>query len=127
MGAAALDSAVGELRHSVIRVVRTSTAEVDRRLDAREVVDIACRVSIGGESFTGSIVNLSEHGALVRGGPAASIGTTGTLTMDGGAFTAPFSVRAAEDDALHLAFALDEAAIARLRGLIERLTRRRAA
>ena len=38
---AALNGAVEELRHSVIQVVRTSTAEVDRRQTSRYAVDLA--------------------------------------------------------------------------------------
>jgi len=43
--ASALEDAVAELRHAVIRVVRTSTAEVNRRGAPRHLVDLACRLT----------------------------------------------------------------------------------
>ena len=48
--AACLNDAVEELRHSVIRVVRTSTAEVDRRNHEDRAVDLACRLSVAGQT-----------------------------------------------------------------------------
>jgi methyl-accepting chemotaxis protein len=126
-GAAALDAAVSELRHSVIRVVRTSTSEVNRRLDQRHAVDIACRLSIGGATSMAKMADLSVHGALVRNAPTASVGTRGTLTMDEVDFVLPFSVRAVGDDALHLEFELDDASAARFGSVVERLSARRAA
>jgi len=126
-GAAALDAAVSELRHSVIRVVRTSTSEVNRRLDQRHAVDIACRLSIGSTSSMAKLADLSVHGALVRNAPTASVGTRGTLTMDGVDFLLPFNVRAVENDALHLAFELDDASATRFGSVVERLSVRHAA
>ena len=63
-GARMLDAAVAELRHSIIRVVRTSTSEVDRRVEQRLPVDSPCRLSIGGVWSTAMVVDLSAHGAL---------------------------------------------------------------
>jgi hypothetical protein len=125
--AVALDAAVGELRHSVIRVVRTSTAEADRRADQRHAVNIACRLSIGGAISEAKVANLSVHGAFVRGGPHASVGAKGALTIDGLDLALPFSVRATENDTLHLAFELNEASAARVRSVIDRAPVRRAA
>jgi hypothetical protein len=126
-GATALNVAVGELRHSVIRVVRTSTSEVDRRLDRRYRADVGCRLCIDGISSIAKVADLSEHGALVRGATETSIGTKGTLTMDGVDIALPFSVRSADTDTLHLAFELDEATAATVRAFAEQLTSRRAA
>jgi methyl-accepting chemotaxis protein len=124
---AALNTALGELRHSVIRVVRTSTTEVDRRHDSRYPVDLACRLAIAGGSSTARVVDLSEHGAHVRGGPSVPVGSRGTLTIDTVGFGLPFSVRTAEDDAQHLMFELDQATAAKFQPFLERLSTRRAA
>jgi methyl-accepting chemotaxis protein len=43
--ASALEVAVADLRHAVVRVVRTSSTEVDRRDSARHPVDLSCRLS----------------------------------------------------------------------------------
>jgi len=40
----ALNKAVEELRHSVIRAVRSSTSDVDRRQTQRYPVDLAARL-----------------------------------------------------------------------------------
>jgi methyl-accepting chemotaxis protein len=125
--AVGLNSAVADLGHSVIRVVRTSAAEVDRRQDHRYPDDLACRICIAGHTSTARLADLSEHGALVKGGPAIPVGTRGTLAMDSVDFALPFTVRAAEADALHLAFDLDEATAAQFRPIPERLARREAA
>jgi methyl-accepting chemotaxis protein len=125
--AEALNTAVGELRHSVIHVVRTSTAEVDRRLDRRYPEDLACRLSIDGQTSTAHVADLSEHGAYIRNAPSVPVGTRGTLRIDSVDFALPFSVRAVEDDALHLTFELDEATAARFRPVPERLAIRKAA
>ena len=44
-----LDDAVGELRGAIIRTVRTSTAEVDRRMFRRFDIDLPCRVDLAGQ------------------------------------------------------------------------------
>jgi len=47
-----LDTAVDELRHSVIRVVRTSTVEIDRRQARRYQLNLPCRLEIAAEATT---------------------------------------------------------------------------
>ena len=125
--ATGLNNAVEELKHSVVRVVRTSTADVDRRHDRRYPEDLACQVTVAGNSSTARIADLSEHGASVRGGPALPVGSRGTLLIDNVGFTLPFSVRAVADGVLHMAFELDEATAARFRPMPERLSTKRAA
>jgi methyl-accepting chemotaxis protein len=121
-------NAVEELRHSVIKVVRTSAAEVDRRQTRRQGIDLPAHLSVAGYGeHAARVVDLSEGGARVRGAPELSPGTRGTLRLDGVAVPLPCVVRGAEGDVLHLAFELDEAAAAALRATIERLTLRQAA
>ena len=116
-----LESAVQELRHSVIRVVRTSTDEVDRRLDRRYGVDIGCRLVVDGASFAAQVTDLSEHGASVRDGPTMAVGARGTMVLDGTASTIPFNVRSAGDRILHVAFEVDAASAAQINGILKRL------
>jgi methyl-accepting chemotaxis protein len=125
--AVALDTAVSNLSHSVIRVVRTSTAEADRRADQRYAVDLPCRLSIDGAMSEAIVANLSVHGAFVRNAPPAPVGAKGTLTMHGLGLALSFSVRATENDTMHLAFELDEASAARVQSLIGQVPGRRAA
>ena len=125
--AAALNAAVEDLRHSVIRVVRTSTAEVNRRSEHRFPADLACRLSIAGRASTARVTDLSDHGAYIRDTPSMPLGTRGTLALDGVDFPLQFTVRAVEDDGLHLMFELDAATAARFAAVPERLMMRRAA
>ena len=114
---------MGELRHSVIRVVRTSTAEVDRRVAKRHQVDLPCRVSVPGQAaFTARVTDISEGGANVREGSSLPPGTRGTLHIDGIGFALPSVVRSSEGDTLHLIFELDEGTANKFRPALERLT-----
>jgi methyl-accepting chemotaxis protein len=125
--ASGLNGAVEELRHSLIRVVRTATTDADRRATVREAVDVSCRLIVGGETYAGRAASLSEGGARVRGGGPLQTGARGTLGLDGAAMPLPFVVQAVEAGSLHLAFDLDDAAAASLRGLLERVAERNAA
>jgi hypothetical protein len=116
-----------ELRHSVIRVVRTATSEVDRRLNQRYKVDLACRVTVDGRTHAGRIVDLSDAGAQVHGTPTMPEGNHGRFDIDGVGFPLPFVVRPGGDDTLHVAFVLDEVSALRFGGLPARLAQRDAA
>ena len=123
-----LNVAMEDLRHSVIRVVRTSTTEVDRRRDPRIALRRACRVTIAGQApHSAQLVDLSLGGAYVNGGPDVPVGTRGMLAVDGLAANLPFTVRAGRDGELHLAFALDAATSAALSSLLATLRTGRAA
>jgi hypothetical protein len=123
----ALNHAVEELRHSLIKVVRTSTAEVDRRQTRRYPVDIAGGLSIDQGQYQVRASDLAEGGACVSGAPAMPAGSRGALRLDGVSAPLPCIVRSADADGLHLAFELDDAAAAALRPVLDRLELRRAA
>jgi methyl-accepting chemotaxis protein len=125
--ATGLNTAVVALRHAVIHVVRTSTAEMNRRHDVRYPESMTCQLSIGGRSSTAHVADLSERGASISDGPTVPVGTRGTLTMGSADLALPFIVRAVDGAALHVAFELDEATAARFRSMPERLMRRIAA
>jgi methyl-accepting chemotaxis protein len=124
---AALNTEVNELQHAVIRVVRTATTDVDRRQAVRHSADLACRLTVAGRgTHTARIIDLSETGAAVRGGPALPTGTRGTLDADGIGLKLAFIVRVTEDDTLHLTFELDAATTASLTQALEHPPRRAA-
>ena len=100
---------------------------MDRRKDVRYQVDLRCRLSIAGHWHTAHVVDLSEHGACVRDGPAVPVGTCGSLAIDSVDFALAFSMREVEGSVFHLEFAFDEATDARYRTMLERLVARRAA
>jgi methyl-accepting chemotaxis protein len=125
---AALNQAVEELRHSVIRVVRTSTTEVDRRQSPRRAVDVGGRLIVSGQGeYAGQITDLSEGGARMRCGARPAVGTRVMLRLDGVAVGLACAVRAMDGEELHLAFALDAAGLAALRPALDRLNSRLAA
>ena len=120
---AALNNAVEELRHSVIKVVRTSTAEVERRQLQRHQVDLAASLSIAGrDSHDVRVSDISIGGACVQGAPDVAVDARGVLRLGGVTAPLPCTVRASEEDGLHLVFELDHAAEAALNLLLDRLT-----
>ncbi len=123
-GAIGLSTAVEDLRHTIIRVVRNSTPEVDRRADRRYDVDLPCRLTIAGKTHRARIVNLSEGGAYPRDAPALQVGARGTLDIDGVDLPLAFVVVLDESGTLHLAFALDTATAAAFSGTPQRLAER---
>ena len=126
--AAGLAELVTELRRTVVRVIRTSTAEVDRRGSRRHAVDLPCRLTLAGSGVVNARVSdLSEGGARVGGAASVPAGTTGTLSLDGLGVALPFTVRDADGDMLGVAFALDDSAAGALRSVLDRVAVRAAA
>jgi methyl-accepting chemotaxis protein len=125
--ATGLADAVKQLQRSLVRVVRTSTAEVDRRRARRWPVDLGCRLTAGGQAQAARIVDLSEGGARLAPGPTLPAGARGTLNIDGFDGTLPFDVQASDAEATHLAFELDATTAAAFHRALDRLTARPAA
>ncbi|MGA3401145.1 MAG: methyl-accepting chemotaxis protein [Acetobacteraceae bacterium] len=126
--ATSLNSMVGELKSALISVVRTSTAEVDRRHATRHLVKLACHVTVPGHGRQPvTVTDLSEGGALVNGGLVLPVGTHGRLDVDRIGLPLPFVVRAADGEALHLAFELAPTAAGRFAVMLGRVATQRAA
>lgn len=66
-GSADIARKVDGLRATLVRVVRTSTADVDRRISARVETKRSGSMVINGKSSNVSIENISEAGALIAG------------------------------------------------------------
>jgi methyl-accepting chemotaxis protein len=127
-GAAELAEAVGDLKRTVVRVVRTSTGDVDRRGSDRHPVNIPGQVTVPGQGpLSGRITEVAGGGARLEGLPRLPIGTTGTLRMDGVAASLPFVVRNQYHGALGVAFDPDEAAQSTIDRALRHLTPRAAA
>jgi methyl-accepting chemotaxis protein len=123
-----LNTAVGELRQSVVRTVRTSVAEVDRRMFRRHAVDLPCRIEVAGQaSQTARIVDLSEGGAHLTGVAAFPVGTPGALRLDRIGVPLPFKVLDSEGVNVRVAFATEAPELAELRTMLEQMTVRPAA
>ncbi|WP_275266309.1 methyl-accepting chemotaxis protein [Rhodovastum atsumiense] len=126
--AGALAVAMSELRHSVIRAVRTSTAEVDRRGDPRLKVELPARFAVGGAAgLPVQVVDISMGGASLACGPSVAAGAHGTLGLEGFGIRLSCRVLAADETGIHLAFDRDDTTAATLRGVLDRLGLGRAA
>ncbi|HEX3989676.1 MAG TPA: methyl-accepting chemotaxis protein [Acetobacteraceae bacterium] len=123
----ALNTAIDELRVTVVRVVRTSTRDVDRRATERYTMEWPARLLLDGKPFDVQVVDLSEGGARIVGGPAQSVGARGTLALDGGGLPLPFRVVGTDGGSVRLEFTFDAAAATAFHGVPERLSGRRAA
>jgi methyl-accepting chemotaxis protein len=123
-----LETAVNQLRESVIRVVRTSTVEVDRRQALRHQLDLPGRLELpGGGIHTTRVSDLSEGGAKIGDAPAMQAGERGVLRLDGFDSALPFTVRDANAGTARVVFALDAATAASLHVMLDRLGQRLAA
>jgi methyl-accepting chemotaxis protein len=113
--------AVAALRQAIVRVVRESAPEAERRRDRRGAAGRAATLAIPGQAapLPCTIADLSKGGAGVTGGiPPLAAGTTVTLTLDGTAVPARV-LGQGSDGRLRLAFgALNPAATARIEALL---------
>ncbi|WP_431856697.1 methyl-accepting chemotaxis protein [Azospirillum sp.] len=121
--ASELASGIDALCEQVVRIIRTSTGDVDRRRAPRVSVQLPCRV--GGAAAV--VRDLSVGGAMIEGGPDLAVGATGTLGLDAVGVPLPFRVRATGRGVLHVTFEISETASAAVRRVIDGLGRTRAA
>jgi hypothetical protein len=123
-----LNEAITELRLMLVRTVRTSTAEVDRRLFERAATDLPCQIAVTGQPPTaGRIVDLSEGGARLATAKPLPDGATGTLRVDGIQAAIAFVVRGTDRNGARILFAADEAGRAAVRALTGRMALKQAA
>jgi methyl-accepting chemotaxis protein len=124
----ALDASVADLRHAVVRVVRTATDQVDRRRSPRHPMDLRCELRMDGQdAHTVRLAGLSENGAEFHDAPPMTVGAHGSATIDAAMLPLPFVVRHAADGVLKVEFDLDEDTKNAFRPVLERLVRSRAA
>ena len=127
-GASGLAAAVAELRQAVVRVVRTSATEVNRRLVPRYDVDLQCRLTTPGQlPVTARLIDLSVHGARLAGRHGLSKGATGTITIDGVSASLPFRVFNLYDDGFGIGFDRVPAVQASVQATLDRIKPRRVA
>jgi methyl-accepting chemotaxis protein len=121
-----LQNAVRSLRQAVIRVVRTSTRDVDRREHQRFSAGLRGQITLNGNQTQEVWVeNLSLGGAMLQTYCRAPIGTRGTLQIEG--LTLAFTIQNEHDDGIGIGFSLDATQAERLTALIHRNQSRRAA
>ena len=126
--AGGLAAAVGELKRAVVRTVRTSTSEVDRRVHQRHAIDLGCRLAVESNgSQAGRLADVSEGGVQVLNMSGLEAGVRGVLTLDGATMTLPATVHWVDEDSARLIFDLDETQQEEWRRTLERLIMREAA
>ena len=96
-------AAIQELRQVLVRVVRTATLDVDRRLSERHPVDLAATISGSNAGGAVRVVDLSATGARLSGNPGLHDGDTGMLSFTGSGISVGFRVVEAGSDDLRLA------------------------
>lgn len=87
---AGVTTKVESLRTILVRVVRTSTAEADRRTQRRYRVDLGARV-VGGPAVR--VADISEGGVWLTGKAGLKTGDRGRVEIDGFPGAVEFEVR----------------------------------
>jgi methyl-accepting chemotaxis protein len=101
---------IGGLREILVRVVRTSTADANRRMSVRHTISARGEIfDRAGRQHEGELLDISEAGARIRCNPEMQHGETGTLKVEGFAAALPFVVRGNRGDSLHVELQLPEA------------------
>ena len=98
---------LSSLKSTLIKVIRTTTDDADRRQWPRHKADLPIRVTgKGGREVQANLVNISAGGAWIRCNPDMTTGESGSLTIQGYDQTLPFTVRGRETDSLRVEFDL---------------------
>ncbi len=92
---------IEKLKSTLVRVVRTSTEDANRRMFARRAVRLSGKLADGSSV---AVLDLSEGGAKLADAGKFAQGKRGRLTLDGYAKALDFEVREVEDGHAHLQF-----------------------
>ena len=123
-----LSAAVNALKIAVIRAVRSSDEDVDRRAFRRYELDLPVVVALANNvSHPARVVELSEDGARIQDAPAPPVGSRGRLTIDRVGTSIDFVVVGHERNDIRVSFALNEADAAAMRRLLEQVAERQVA
>jgi methyl-accepting chemotaxis protein len=100
---------IGGLREILVRVVRSSTADANRRMSVRHAISAHGEIfDRAGKRHVGELLDISETGARIRCSPEMGQGEAGTLMVQGFAAELPFIVRGKKEDSLHVELQLSE-------------------
>ncbi|QIP07012.1 methyl-accepting chemotaxis protein [Bradyrhizobium symbiodeficiens] len=103
-----VSSNLASLKSVLVRTVRSSATEVDRRASKRYPADLQVSVIDSRQAtHETTLVDISEGGAWIRCAPQINVGEAGVLRIKGLALALPFSVRTHDGEAAHVAFGLD--------------------
>jgi aerotaxis receptor len=65
-GSASVAESIGVLRSSIVRTIRTATADTDRRMHARVPVDASCTLKLGGVRHSARLLDTARAGARIK-------------------------------------------------------------
>jgi methyl-accepting chemotaxis protein len=97
---------IAALRQAVIRAVRTSTSEVDRRSSPRYPVNRSGSLRHGGRNLPMQVLDCSRSGALLGGNAEVHAGDRIELSIEGFPAVLPGIVRGVSAAGIHLKFEL---------------------
>ncbi|MEW6645421.1 MAG: cache domain-containing protein [Pseudomonadota bacterium] len=118
-GSTEIAGKVDDLRTILVRVIRTSTSDVDRRAEPRKAMDRPGRVTIGGRTHRVQVRDLSTAGATVIGEVGAvAAGTALTLGIDGVPARLGGVVSRSDGSGVFVRFQAGDAVLAMVRDLV---------
>ena len=98
---------LSSLKSILIKVIRTTTDDANRRQWPRYQADLPIRVTDkAGRELAASLVNISAGGAWIRCQPDMTTGEAASMTIRGYDQTLPFTVRGRDADSLRVEFDL---------------------
>lgn len=95
---------IGELRTVLVRVVRTSTEDANRRMAERYPIRIECNARMSFGSVRVETQDVSESGANLRCGQPLATNGSGTLALPGVSVPITFIVRSSDRDRANIEF-----------------------
>ncbi|WP_315753317.1 PilZ domain-containing protein [Bradyrhizobium sp. SZCCHNRI2007] len=118
-GSTVVADKVQRLRTELVRVIRTSTADVDRRLSTRLNINRQGTLQVNGEAIPVTVRNLSLGGALLEAVPVClTMNTSVTLAITGMVSDLPGTVTRVGDRTVLVQFALNPEQSVRLTVLV---------
>nr|WP_281255145.1 methyl-accepting chemotaxis protein [Niveispirillum lacus] len=103
-GAVEIADRVGALQREMVRIVRTSTREADRRMYQRFKCAEACTVTVGSSRHSGQLIDISQGGAGIHGISGLREGANGTIEIPKLSIRTSFEVRANEEERTYIRF-----------------------
>lgn len=105
-----VNSSIESLRTSLVKIVRTSTEEANRRMFARFIAEIDAKARFRGKTETAKILDISRGGVKFRSAHEVEIDARGTIEFEGMAL--PIAVRHFAQGVAHVEFAGTEGEMA---------------
>jgi methyl-accepting chemotaxis protein len=100
-------ASLSSLQHVLVKIIRTTTEDAERRQWPRMQSNLPIRVNGQGRGpLQAKLANISGGGAWIRCEPDMEIGDAGSMTIQGYDQTLPFRVQAREGGSLHVEFDL---------------------